>query len=367
MTEPDDILKNFIGRRKELDALKKHFHRDRQVAFITGPRGAGKTSLAYMFSHLSESMGLFPGGSKIISAENYPSPAVKYLKTELFPKILKKRTLIIVDDFDLAPIELYRYFLLDAPRSNNISVIFSGIDEPADFKPALRVKLGGFTQEEFFHLLQNRVGLSNIDPTEADKLYNYVLGHPIYADIAGNAIKEHIVSLKEFLKGLREFQHPGILCPNGKPITVVPNQIQIETSDTNKKLLNKLRTDPQEMWNIPSRRFEEIVAEMLTEQGYEIELTPSTKDGGFDLYAARKEGLGSFLYLVECKRYTPPNKVGVSVVRALHGVVHQKQANGGVVVTSSFFTKGAKEFQRSIPYQIQLNDYMALQKWIGIL
>jgi len=135
--------------------------------------------------------------------------------------------------------------------------------------------------------------------------------------------------------------------------------------DTNRILLEQLRASPEELYSLDPRAFEELVADMLRERGYEITLTPATNDGGFDMFAAWKDDLGSFLYLVECKRYTPPNKVGVSVVRSLHGVVQQQQANAGIVVTTSFFTKGAREFQEHLPHQMQLRDYLSLQKWLG--
>ncbi len=116
-----------------------------------------------------------------------------------------------------------------------------------------------------------------------------------------------------------------------------------------------------------SRKFEELVAELLEKQGYSVKLTPPSKDGGFDMYAAKHEVLGQFLYFVECKRYAPPNKVGVQVVRALHGVVQQQRANAGIIATTSFFTRGAKEYQDEMKYQLQLRDYVELQKWLGIV
>jgi len=101
--------------------------------------------------------------------------------------------------------------------------------------------------------------------------------------------------------------------------------------------------------------------------GYDIKLTPVTRDGGFDMYAAKRESIGSFLYLVECKRYTPPQKVGIRMVRELHGVVQQKKANAGIIVTTSFFTANAKEFQQKSKYQMQLVDFFEFKKWFGII
>jgi restriction system protein len=98
--------------------------------------------------------------------------------------------------------------------------------------------------------------------------------------------------------------------------------------------------------------------------GYDVELTPFSGDGGFDMYAAQNSALGRFLYLVECKRYLPPEKVGVQIVRQLYGVVELKQANAGIVATTSFFTRGAKELQQELGYRVHLADYLQLERWL---
>jgi restriction system protein len=126
-----------------------------------------------------------------------------------------------------------------------------------------------------------------------------------------------------------------------------------------------VQEDPHRMYSLESRQFEELVAEMLTVLGYEVKLTPPSNDGGFDMYAARKDELGEFLFLVECKRYAASRRVGVDIVRALHGVVQQRQATAGVVVTTARFTKGAQDFQQSVRRQLSLRDYIHLQQWLG--
>ena len=104
----------------------------------------------------------------------------------------------------------------------------------------------------------------------------------------------------------------------------------------------------------------------MAKQGYETELTPASYDGGFDIYAVKQEGIVKFLYLVECKRYSPPNKVVIEIVRALYGVVQRQRANAGVIVTTSYyFTSGAKEFQEELKYQMHLQDYIVLHQWLN--
>jgi restriction system protein len=84
------------------------------------------------------------------------------------------------------------------------------------------------------------------------------------------------------------------------------------------------------------------------------------------MYAAKKDGLGEFLYLVECKRYTPPLKVGVNVVRSLRGVLSERRATGAAVVTTSYFTSGAHAFRKQFEHQLKLHDYISLQEWLDV-
>jgi restriction system protein len=159
----------------------------------------------------------------------------------------------------------------------------------------------------------------------------------------------------------------GIVLPSGltlEPSAPVPTEIVQVVSETNKQLVDEVVRDPTILWRLPSRKFEEIVADLLHKNGYTVEVTPPTRDGGFDVFAAHSDLLGEFLYLVECKRYAPSNKVGVQVVRSLHGVVQASRATAGVVMTTSFFTRDAAEFHQSVSHQLQLRDYDSIRRWI---
>lgn len=356
------LASTFVGRDREIHALDQHFSRGGRIAVIRGERGSGKTALAYMFGQWAESTDLFPGGWQRINI----SPYIR--DEDVLPTPPKDRTLLVVDDFDFAKSEIRQQVTKLLERHQALSAIICTNDLiQSDLASVLQIQLGGLSQEEFRELIEHRVALAGKDRKLADQLFQIVAGSPLYADLAGRTIRELMLSLNEFMHGLGEFWHSGILGPDGQPIQDVPQPIQIAVIDTNTALVERLRLEPELLRDLTPRRFEEIVAELLSQQGYSVELTPPSQDGGFDMYAARKDGLGRFLFLVECKRYTPPNKVGVSIVRSLHGVVQQQQANAGIVVTSSFFTRGAKEFQQRIPYQVQLQDYLAIQQWLDIL
>lgn len=359
----------FIGREQELQHLFNIFKAGGNKACIWGRRGSGKTALGYVFGNKAESSGLFPGGWHRISAAQLPFDTLKETVSEQVQEELSLRALLLLDDFDIVPSGLHDWldYYLDKHKNLNIIVCTTELKRTHFLRSLPVIKLQGLSRVEFFTLLRRHFNFNLIDEKQADKLFALVAGDPLYADLAGKTIREQLITFNEFVNGLSDFRYFGIKGTDGNVVTVVPRSIEIDVGNTNAILLDKLRSDPTLLRDISSRKFEEIIAELLDMQGYDVDLTPPSQDGGFDIYAARKDGLGQFLFLVECKRYTPPNKVGVAIVRSLHGVVQQKQANAGIIVTSSFFTRGAQEFQQSIPYQMKLQDYIALQQWLGIL
>lgn len=148
--------------------------------------------------------------------------------------------------------------------------------------------------------------------------------------------------------------------PGTKPYSLIIEDVRT-VSD---QLLQHLHSNPAHFYELEPRRFEEVIAELLHRQGYNVSLTPSSKDGGVDLFIASRTSVGSFLYLVECKRYSRSNPVGVEIVRQLYGVVEQVNATAGIIATTSVFTSGAREWQRSVHNRMDLRDFHAVQEWL---
>ena len=217
-------------------------------------------------------------------------------------------------------------------------------------------------------LLKNR--LKQVPPDVADKLYSLVDGNPLVSEVAMSSVRNGLLTLRQLFDAFTAFESSGIVGSDGQPLKAhvgPPPKLITHVAEINGELLRLIKTDPELLRKVSSRKFEEIVAELLSKQGYKVELTPATRDGGFDMYAARADGLGRFLYLVECKRYTPPSKVGVQVVRSLYGTVQQTKATAGIIATTSFFTSSAKDFQNEIKHQISLRDFFEIKKWLGLL
>ena len=88
------------------------------------------------------------------------------------------------------------------------------------------------------------------------------------------------------------------------------------------------------------REFEMLVGEAFRLQGYTVAETGGAgPDGGVDLTLTR----GTEKFFVQCKQWKA-YKVGVDVVRELHGVMAARGATGGYIVTSGRFTADAQAF-----------------------
>jgi len=130
------------------------------------------------------------------------------------------------------------------------------------------------------------------------------------------------------------------------------------------ELIKRLSRNPQQLYALDPRRFEELVAELLVRDGLDVHLTPTSKDGGFDIMARLVTPVGKLLYLVECKRWACERPIGVEIVNALYGVVERNKATAGMIVTTSTFTRGALGAQKATEHRLTLKDYGGIVDWL---
>jgi hypothetical protein len=135
-------------------------------------------------------------------------------------------------------------------------------------------------------------------------------------------------------------------------------------TDPIQEIKRYLAKHPEKIYNLNPRRFEELIAAILKDFGFDTELTPATRDGGRDIYAYVRNAVTSFLMFVECKRWASHRKVGIDVVQRVHGAAKAGGANKAMIVTSSFFTLPAQEERRRIEKELDLADYDKLKSWL---
>jgi restriction endonuclease Mrr len=131
------------------------------------------------------------------------------------------------------------------------------------------------------------------------------------------------------------------------------------------QLLRRTNLTPEDLLMLSPREFEELIAELWTRFDYEVELTARTRDGGRDIIAVRKRE-ADVRILVECKRYTPPRKVGIEVVRSLYGVKIDEKATKAVLATTTSFTSEALRLFAAHQWELEPRDYEGVVEWINL-
>lgn len=142
------------------------------------------------------------------------------------------------------------------------------------------------------------------------------------------------------------------------------SRLAVVSYETWEGLIQELSRSPERLHALDPRKFEELIAELLAREGLDVQITPSTRDGGRDILAFHETAIGRHLYLVECKRHRAERPVGVSVVRQLYGVVAQERATAGLVVATARFSRDALKFVETVKHQMGLKDYDAVTDWI---
>lgn len=141
----------------------------------------------------------------------------------------------------------------------------------------------------------------------------------------------------------------------------------INLSPVSDRLLKYLSENPGAFYQLKGRKFEEVMAEIYSKLGYDVELTKASKDKGKDIIIRKPETLGDFMYYVECKKYAPNKPIGVGIVRAFDGVINMDRVNGGIIATTSYFTRDARDLilDKNLRYQIQMHDYNKIREMLN--
>jgi HJR/Mrr/RecB family endonuclease/CheY-like chemotaxis protein len=144
----------------------------------------------------------------------------------------------------------------------------------------------------------------------------------------------------------------------------LPLIVALDFDKVNAALVKHLAKNPLDLHRVSWGAFEELVERLLREMDYEVWRTPLTGDGGVDLWALQRSDLGEVLYAIDAKKYSPRRLVGPHLVRAIYGVTDLYHASVGMIITTSGFTRGARQLEMQYRHRISLKQFEDVVAWI---
>jgi restriction system protein len=88
--------------------------------------------------------------------------------------------------------------------------------------------------------------------------------------------------------------------------------------------------------------FEQLIRELFQAMGMKSWVTQASMDSGIDVVAVNEDPIVGGLCIIQAKRYR--KAVGPESLRALAGVVEDKRAAKGILITTSWASKASHDF-----------------------
>lgn len=288
----------FVGREAELSYLETLLIKEkRRVGLITGKNAIGKTMMVHIFLNR-----FFKELADEVEFFSYFSSHYE------LPQLADHKKLVVIDDLstDISEGTLDRILKYIDLNSNKQFLLISPFEDLFLNKHInYKITLQNFREDESLQILTNTLQ-KKIGHEEALKLIALTQGNPYLIKLISYYLNDpyHLYTVNDILKMISDnISVSGITGLNGKPIETDSREYGQIVSDIkifNSSVLSKIKMNPSEMYKLNPREFEEFVAELMLKQGYTVDLTQVTRDGGKDLIMARHGDIGNFIYYVEC-------------------------------------------------------------------
>lgn len=147
------------------------------------------------------------------------------------------------------------------------------------------------------------------------------------------------------------------------PVRIDDNQTPEDAIESANKLLQSALRDELlgMLYDLSPQRFERVILDLLAAMGFgngnlaNGHMTKTTGDGGIDGIIF-EDALGLDAVYIQAKRYAPDNKVSRPDIQRFVGSLSGEGATKGVFVTTSDFSKEAKDYIQRVQHRIVLID-----------
>ncbi|HWL10219.1 MAG TPA: restriction endonuclease [Planctomicrobium sp.] len=369
--QDDRFDREFLIDREEqfewLDRFSGRRGYGSEPLIISGPAGVGKTTLLKVFFNSRRHRNYFEHGAPLWCKVTPSFDETRSLLEERLKSDREDREFsrggrgweisVIFDDAhvlsDKEISELY-YRSINYKRVHQVYFLSR---RPIELERSKILQLRPISDFVVKRILQRDLKFQ-LSESQLDQSVQLIKGLPAAAELLAKLINlSGPEGLTRILGGhLYDLQQTesGLVLPDTNPrLITVQNQLALD-----------LKKCPDDLHKIKPRDFEELIAELLSDMGLEVKLTPATSDGGRDILAFMHSGIGKHLCLVEAKKYREDRKVGIGLVRSLYGVLTDEHANSAMMVTTSSFTTPAQNFQKKYQYRLQLREYGDVVEWL---
>lgn len=165
------------------------------------------------------------------------------------------------------------------------------------------------------------------------------------------------------LKFIHLFNFSADRCEFWTPELIVPAWLDTTPSYLliAQNILNEGRCLSEMNW----RDFENLIGILLENDGWKVEVTRGTKDGGIDVIAKKADLiLGEIKTIWQAKKYHDNNFVSLGSVRELSAVREAANATKGIMVTTSRLTKGAIKWVQQNLYRLDYKEKQQIEEWV---
>lgn len=235
----------------------------------------------------------------------------------------------------------------------NLTVCTAGLDAPPKGQETLDMQAACKSIEDFMGFIQRYGSNSSLLASAIQKdfgLLKTIAQNDLWSD--RTPVSPDFFAVHSDFEFCNQLEESGIISIS---------------AEINSKLVDYFRRWPNRLFSLTSRQFEELIAELFSGFGYDVELTKRTRDGGCDIVAISNLPVNTKL-LIECKRYEKDRTVGVDVVRSLHGVTIADGANKGILVTTGRISKDARRFMTlpNTKWLLEGHDFDGLIQWLQL-
>ena len=145
----------------------------------------------------------------------------------------------------------------------------------------------------------------------------------------------------------------------------IPVPLWVGNSPSYLLIAKQILENKRSLQEIHWKDFEKLIGELLEKNGWFVEVTRGTKDGGIDLIAKKTDiSIGEIKAIWQAKKYGSKNKVSLSDVRELSAIRESVGATKGIIVTTSKLTRGAIEWINRDLYRLGYMEGKQIEEWI---